>query len=89
MRAICKVTGWNSVIPDRISVVEKTSIGGKLTKEVLRQEPVSADTLFKYNGKREVWMQVRALLDFSPEMLAKIEYGIQQGEVISNKVKEK
>lgn len=84
MRAICKVSGWNTVIPDRTPLVEKTVVSGKVTTEVVREEPVSVETIMKYNGKREVWHQIRTLLGFSPEMLAKIEHGIQQGDLIKN-----
>lgn len=89
MRTICKITGWNTVLPDRVPVKQTISVDGKISREIVKEEPVPTETIIKYNGKREVWRQIRDTLCLSPEILAKIEYGIQQGDEIKPEKRKK
>ena len=82
MRVVCKVSGWNTVLPDRVEVVERTIVDGKPHKEVITKEVVADSTLQKYNGKREVWFTIRNLLNLSPDTMAKIEYGSDDSQEI-------
>lgn len=85
MRLVCKVSGWNVTIPDRVQTKETVVVKGVVQKEIIRHELASADTHIKYNAKREVWAQVRKFLDLSDETMAAIEYGMKNGDELTIK----
>lgn len=80
MRLVCKITGWNTVLPDRTAVIKEVYADGKVKEKVVTQELVSADTHIKYNAKREVWHQIRNTLGLSNEVMSLIEYGMDKDE---------